>query len=168
MLRSQPQYLVGRLNHFAIKFFTLAVYITMYLRDCESTIYAKLGIDWEQYDVKVINETEQAARQVWGLAIRTDSAYFLACLRKMMRNNFKNKAGRRKRGLAAIPATVMRFARYADNIVQYAKLVLQPHDFVATLPRSEWINIAPDPGEISGIKLKGARPTSLRPHLQTR
>ncbi len=162
MLRSQPQYLQGRRNHFAIKFFTLAVYITMYLRDCESKIYAKLGIDWEKYDVKVINETEAAARNVWGLAIRTDSPYFLSCLRKMMHNNFANKAGRSMTGFAAVPARVMRFVRYADNIVQYAKLVLQPHDFVEPLPRAQWTDVAPDPGEISGIRLAGAQPTSLR------
>jgi len=159
MLRSQPQFLRGRLNQLTIKFFTLAVYITMYLRDCESGVYAKLGMDWEKYDVKVINETEAAARNVWGVAIRTDSAYFLACLRKMMRNNFQNKAGRKKTGLAGRFARVMRFVRYGNNIVQYAKLMLQPHDFVTPLPRSEWTNIAPDPGDISGIKLPGARPT---------
>jgi magnesium-protoporphyrin IX monomethyl ester (oxidative) cyclase len=162
MLRSQPQYLRGPLNHLAIKFFTLAVYITMYLRDCESKVYGKLGIDWEKYDVKVINETEAAARNVWGLAIRTDSAYFLACLRKMMRNNFANKAGRTTTGFAAVQAKAMRFVRYGSNIVQYAKLMLQPHDFVEPLARSSWINIAPDPADISGIKLAGAQPTSLR------
>jgi magnesium-protoporphyrin IX monomethyl ester (oxidative) cyclase len=166
MLRSQPHYLTGTLNHLAIKFFTLAVYITMYLRDCESGVYAKLGMDWEKYDVKVINETEAAARNVWGVAIRTDSKFFLSCLRKMMRNNFKNKAGRGKTGRAAVFARAMRFVRYANSVVQYAKLMLQPHDFVTPLPRSEWTNIAPDPGDISGIKLAGARPTSLRPQPQ--
>jgi magnesium-protoporphyrin IX monomethyl ester (oxidative) cyclase len=167
MLRSQPQYLQGFLNHLAIKFFTLAVYITMYLRDCESEIYGKLGIDWEKYDVKVINETERAARRVWGLAIRTDSKFFLSCLRKMMRNNFKNKAGRGATGLAGTRAKILRYARYANTAYQYVKLMLQPHDFVPVLPRSEWLNIAPDPGDISGIKLAGARPTSLRPQPQT-
>jgi hypothetical protein len=140
----------------------------MYLRDCESKIYAKLGIDWEEYDLKVINETEAAARNVWGLAIRTDSKFFRACLRKMMRNNFANKAGRTKTGIAAIPARIMRFARYANTILQYAKLVLQPHDFVEQQPRAEWTNVAPDPGEISGIKLAGATPTSLRPQTVAR
>jgi hypothetical protein len=37
---------------------------------------------------------------------------------------------------------------------------------VTPLPRSEWTNIAPDPGDISGIKLAGARPTTLRPQPQ--
>jgi hypothetical protein len=162
MLRSQPHYLTGPLNHLAIKFFALAVYITMYLRDCESKVYGKLGIDWEAYDVKVINETEAAARNVWGLAIRTDSKYFLSCLRTMMKNNFANKAGRRKTGVAGAFAKVVRYVRYGSNILQYAKLLVQPHDFVSPLPRSEWLNIAPNPGDISGIKLAGAKPTSLR------
>ena len=93
MLRSQPDFLRGRRNRFAIKFFTLAVYVTMYLRDSESKVYAKLGIDWEKFDRKVINETERAAQEVWGLGIRTDSAFFLSCLRKMSSNNQKNKRG---------------------------------------------------------------------------
>jgi magnesium-protoporphyrin IX monomethyl ester (oxidative) cyclase len=163
MMRSQPQYLEGWRNHFAIKFFSLAVYITMYLRDCESTIYSKLGIDWEKYDVKVINETERAARDIWGIAIRTDSKFFLSCLRKMHANNRKNKAGRKATGLAAIPAVVMRYARYANNVLQYAKLMIQPHDFVQPLPRERWTEVAPDPADVSGLLLAGAVPSTLRP-----
>ncbi|GAC1421836.1 MAG: hypothetical protein NVSMB5_15200 [Candidatus Velthaea sp.] len=162
MMRSQPQYIEGWKNKFAIKFFTLAVYITMYLRDSESKIYDKLGIAWEAYDTKVINETEAAARGVWGLAIRTDSKFFLDALRRMHRNNQRNKAGRTKTGLAAIPAVAMRYVRYAGNVLQYAKLMAQPHDFVEPLPRERWTETACDPADVAPIKLAGARPTSLR------
>jgi len=162
MLRSQPQYLVGRKNHFAIKFFALAVYITMYLRDSESEIYDKLGIAWEPYDVKVINETERAARGVWGLSIRTDSKFFLSCLRKMHANNRKNKAGRAKKGIASIPAVIMRYVRYANNIGQYAKLMIQKHDYTVPLPRDRWVETASDPDDVAPIKLEGAKAYSLR------
>jgi len=162
MLRSQPQYTVGFKNHFAIKMFALAVYVTMYLRDCESTIYSKLGIDWEKYDRKVINETERAARSVWGLAIRTESDFFINTLRTMMRNNFANKKNRGKTGLANVPALIMRNLRYASNLIQFFKLVFQPHDFVEPLPRDRWTETAADPAEVSGLFLPGAVPTSLR------
>lgn len=150
MLRSQPSFMQGRKHRFAIKFFTLAVYVTMYLRDAESKIYARTGIDWELFDRKVINETERAAREVWGLGIRTDSAFFLACLRRMAENNRRNKRGREATGLARVGALVMRYARYANNVMQYAKLMIQPHDDVATPERSEWVNACPmpDPGNI--------------------
>ena len=147
MMRSQPHYLQGRRNRFAIKFFTLAVYITMYLRDAEATVYSRMGIDWEAYDRKVISETERAAREVWGLGIRVDSDYFLSCLRTMAENNRRNKRGRTATGFARIGATIMRYARYASNVVQYAKLMLQPHDTVEQLPRSKWTEACPMPDD---------------------
>jgi magnesium-protoporphyrin IX monomethyl ester (oxidative) cyclase len=161
MMRSQPQYYAGRLNKLGIKFFTLAVYITMYLRDAESKIYAKLGIDWERFDRKVIDETDVAARGVWGIAIRTDSRFFLAALRKMAENNRRNKRGREATGFAKIGAVAMRYVRFADNVVQYAKLLLQPSDWVEPLPRSRWLETCCDPADVSGIALPGATPTSL-------
>ena len=161
MLRSQPQYMRGLGNRIAIKLFTLAVYITMYLRDCESPIYAKMGIDWEAYDRKVIDETEGAARRVWGLAIRTDSRFFLNRLRRMRRNNFANKRHRDARGIVAIPALVMRFIRYGDNIAQILLLLLQPHDRAAVTPRERWLETAPDPSSVEGIALAGAVPAVL-------
>lgn len=145
MLRSQPEFMQGRKNRFAIKFFTLAVYVTMYLRDAEATVYRRMGLDWELFDRKVIDETERAAREVWGLAIRTESRFFLACLRTMAENNRRNKRGRNATGLAKIPAVVMRYVRYASNVLQYAKLVLQPHDDITVPRREEWTNACPMP-----------------------
>jgi magnesium-protoporphyrin IX monomethyl ester (oxidative) cyclase len=162
MMRSQPHYYSGFWNLFGVKFFTLAVYVTMYLRDAESTIYSKLGIAWEKYDVKVINETEAAARGVWGLGIRTDSAFFLSCLRKMAENNRRNKRGRAATGLARAGATLVRYARYANNILQYAKLMAQPHVWTEPLPRSEWTKTCCDPGPAHELALAGARPSNLR------
>ena len=120
--------MAGRRNRFAIKFFTLAVYVTMYLRDSEARIYGRLGIDWEQFDRKVIDETERAAREVWSLGIRTGSRFFLGCLRTMAENNRRNKRGRAAQGWRRGPALIMRYVRYASNLPQYAKLMAQPHD----------------------------------------
>jgi len=165
MLRSQQQYMQGFGNQIAIKLFSLAVYITMYLRDCESTVYAKMGLDWEKYDRKVIDETDAAAARIWGLRIRTKSNFFLARLRTMMRNNFANKKQRARNttGIAAVPVLIMRYLRYADNIVQILLLLAQPHDRVPTAPRDAWLETAPDPADVSGLLLAGAvPPASLR------
>jgi len=162
MLRSQPEYLRGARNRFAIKFFTLAVYVTMYLRDAEATMYSRLGIDWEKFDVKVINETERAAREVWGLGIRTDSHFFLACLRRMASNNARNKRGRSQVGLRRIPAFLMRYVRYASNVLQYVKLMAQPHDTVAQLPREQWTNACPMPEPLPSIARNDVAPVMLR------
>lgn len=162
MLRSQPAYMQGRRNRFAIKFFTLAVYVTMYLRDSESVVYRRLGIDWEQFDRKVIDETERAASEVWGLGIRTSSAFFLGCLRRMARNNARNKRGRTLRGAGRLGAFVMRYVRYADNALQYAKLMAQPHDAVEELPRARWMHACPMPAPGPDIACDDAPPQPLR------
>ncbi len=162
MLRSQPAFMHGRRNRFAIKFFTLAVYVTMYLRDSQSAIYARLGIDWEMFDRKVINETERAAREVWGLGIRTDSRFFLSCVRRMAQNNRANRMGRSVRGLARLPAIAARYVRYADNIMQYAKLMVQPHDRIAPLARELWTDACSMPAAVPDIALGGVEPIRLR------
>jgi magnesium-protoporphyrin IX monomethyl ester (oxidative) cyclase len=161
MMRSQPQFQHGWRNQLGTKVFALAVYITMYLRDCEAPIYPKLGIDWEKYDTKVINETEAAGRRVWGLAIRTNSRYFLARLRQMRRNNLANKRGRAATGAASSVALGMRYLRYADNILQILLLIAQPHDRVPVAERKDWLETPPDPADVSGIALAGAVPTIL-------
>ena len=162
MMRSQPHYYSGFLSKLGVKFFTLAVYITMYLRDAESKVYAKLGIDWEAYDFKVIDETEDAAHGVWGVAIRTRSSFFRSCLRAMAENNRRNKRGRAATGLARTGAVVMRYLRWGNQIVQYAKLMAQPHDWVEPLPRSEWTKTCCDPADASGLALAGAVPPPPR------
>jgi magnesium-protoporphyrin IX monomethyl ester (oxidative) cyclase len=162
MLRSQPDFMRGRRNRFAIKFFTLAVYVTMYLRDSEATIYRRLGIDWERFDRKVINETERAAREVWALGIRTDSDFFIGCLRHMSRNNQRNKRGREATGWRRFPAVVARFVRYADNVLQYAKLMAQPNERVAPVPRSRWLDACPMPSATPTIEQPGVAPLILR------
>ena len=162
MMRSQPHYYRGPLSLLGVKFFTLAVYITMYLRDAESTVYRTLGIDWEKYDFKVIDETEDAAHGVWGLAIRTRSKFFRRTLRNMAENNRRNKRGRSATGLAKYPAVVMRYGRWANQVLQYFKLMAQPHDWVEPLPRSEWTKTCGDPGEASGLALAGAVPPPAR------
>lgn len=161
MLRSQPQYMLGTKNRFAIKFFTLAVYVTMYLRDCESTVYSRLGIDWEKFDTKVINETERSARAVWGLGIRTDSKYFLGRLRQMARNNKANKRERAVTGVMRAVVTPVRFLRYAHNVLQFAQLMLQPHDNVAPPARAEWTEACPMPDNF-GIESTTFAPVKLK------
>jgi hypothetical protein len=160
MMRSQPHYYRGRLDKLGIKFFTLAVYVTMYLRDAQSGIYAKLGIDWERYDLKVINETELAARGVWSLAIRTERDEFAACLRTMAENNRRNERGRSAKGLAKAGCDAVPAPGRSDRPVR------QTDGAAARLgrsaSRSEWTQVCNDPGDVSGLALAGATPAVLR------
>jgi hypothetical protein len=124
-----------------------------------------MGLDWETYDRKVIDETDAAAARIWGLRIRTKSNFFLGRLRQMKKNNFANKKQRARHttGIASIPVLIMRYLRYGSNIAQILLLLAQPHDFVPTAPREQWLETAPDPADVSGLLLKGAvPPASLR------
>ena len=125
-------------------------------------MYEKLGIAWEPYDFKVIDETEDAAHGIWRLSIRTRSAFFRNCLRTMAENNRRNKRGRSATGAAKIGAVAMRYARFAHNILQYAKLMAQPHDWAPEVPRSEWTKVCEDPGPAHGLALEGAVAVTLR------
>jgi hypothetical protein len=79
----------------------------------------------------------------------------------MADNNRRNKKGRSAKGIAAAGAAIMRYARWANQIVQYAKLMAQPHDRVAPLSREQWIATCSEPGDVTGLRLTDAQPTTL-------
>jgi hypothetical protein len=55
-----------------------------------------------------------------------------------------------------------RYLRFGSNILQYVKLMAQPHDWIAPLPRSEWTKTCCDPGDCSDLALPGAVAVTLR------
>ena len=162
MLRSQPEYLRGARNRLAIKFFTFAVYITMYLRDSESQRLRRLGIDWEKFDRKVINETERAAQEVWGLGIRTDSKFFLSCLRHMARNNAANKRGRAARGASPDPGTADALLALRQQRTASREADGQPHDDIAPPERMQWTEACPMPAATPTIESTLVAPVRLQ------
>jgi hypothetical protein len=80
----------------------------------------------------------------------------------MAENNRRNKRGRSAKGIFKPFAVVARYLRFGSNILQYAKLMAQPHDWVEPLPRSEWTKTCCDPGDASILELQGAVPVTLR------
>jgi magnesium-protoporphyrin IX monomethyl ester (oxidative) cyclase len=164
MIRSQQQMYKGTVARFFTKLFTLAVYVTMYLRDQESPIYAKMGIEWEQYDFKVIDETDVAAAEVWGLRIKTKSNWFRGLLRAMRDNNRANKRGRAHAfGLRQPYEVALRYVRFGLNIACLGLLAIQPAQEVAPHPRSRWLEVALDPADTSvfALDVPSARLTKL-------
>ncbi len=85
MMRSQPQLLRGA-NVYWIRFFLLAVSLTMYMNDARrEQFYKNLGLDWRDYDHKVIRLTNEIATQVFPRTLPVDDpkfwAHFDACVR---------------------------------------------------------------------------------------
>ncbi|HMQ54613.1 MAG TPA: magnesium-protoporphyrin IX monomethyl ester (oxidative) cyclase [Anaerolineae bacterium] len=76
LMRSQPHLLRGR-NLYWVRFFQLAVYATMYLNDARrADFYAALGLNWREYDEKVIRLCNQITTQVFPLTMPVDNPQF--------------------------------------------------------------------------------------------
>lgn len=80
LMRSKPELLQG-VNRLWVRFFQLAVYATMYLNDARrADFYAALGLNWRDYDQKVIRLCNQITTQVFPVTMPVDDARFWAYL----------------------------------------------------------------------------------------
>ena len=123
LMRSDPKLLTG-LNVLWIRFFLVAVYTTMYVRDhSRSALYEAFGIDPTDYGFKVFTITTQITRQVFPLALDTDAPRFRALLNEMLSISRGIEAARAQGGIAG---TLKRYGLTLAAGLTFARLYLHP------------------------------------------
>ncbi len=127
LMKSQTKTtLQGPLNFALIKFFTLSVYMTMFLRDAEPgavKLYEAMGFDTRQYDLDVIKKCDDEASTVWGFRFQVEHPTFVRQLDRMAANNRKLSALKGKSGLVA---KLQRNVIKAGNVGRILRMFAMP------------------------------------------
>jgi magnesium-protoporphyrin IX monomethyl ester (oxidative) cyclase len=99
IMRANPHLLRGG-NKLLIRFFLLAVYATMYVRDhARPLLHQAMGLDSDQYDMQVFQITNEISKQVFPLSLDLDNPAFLKGLRQLVTISKKMETATARGGL---------------------------------------------------------------------
>ncbi len=123
IMRSDPK-LTSGVNKYWIKFFLLAVFATMYVRDHARPAFHKaIDIDIEDYDMRVFRLTSEITRQVFPLTLDLDHPAFIKTLRKLNRINDAINAAQERGGISGKIAKAWHMSRAG---IGFARLYMIP------------------------------------------
>lgn len=123
ILRLNPQLLRGA-NRLWIRFFLLAVFATMYVRDhMRPELHRAFGFDPTEYDMQVLRITSEITRQVFPFTLDLEQPRFRAGLDRLVRLAAAAAAAKRRGGPWGL---VLRAGAGLMLALQFLRLYLMP------------------------------------------
>jgi magnesium-protoporphyrin IX monomethyl ester (oxidative) cyclase len=118
LMKSQPQFLNDWKARLWCRFFLLSVFATMYLNDIQrSGFYRSLGLDAREYDIHVIQKTNETSARVFPVVLNVDHPDFFGLLDVCAENNVK---------LSAIAdSNTPKFLQFFQKLPLYASTAVQ-------------------------------------------
>jgi magnesium-protoporphyrin IX monomethyl ester (oxidative) cyclase len=133
IMRANPQLLRG-MNLYWVRFFLLAVYATMFVRDhTRPMLHRAMGLEPDDFDYRVFEITSEISRQVFPVSLDTDSPAFRAGLDRLVQARARFDAGQARGGLVG---RLQQAAAAVSGAVNFVRLYFHPvkrHDLPAQI-----------------------------------
>jgi magnesium-protoporphyrin IX monomethyl ester (oxidative) cyclase len=124
LMKAQPSTVTGLKARLWCRFFLLAVFATMYVRDvARKEFYEALGLDAREYDKYVIAKTNETTARVFPVVLNVDHPKFYERLEQLVQNNAQ--LSKADEGQAPAPIKALRkLPFWIANAAVMAKLFL--------------------------------------------
>ncbi len=137
LMRTEPHLLRG-MNKLWIRFFLLAVFATMYVRDhARPELHSAFGLDPTEYDFTVFRITSEISKQVFPLTLDIEHPAFRAGLERLLALSVAIDSAKQKGGLMNM---VRRAGYTAAAAATFLRLYLRP---VHSNPLPEQVRLTP-------------------------
>lgn len=133
LMRAQPELLRGG-NLLWIRFFLLAVYATMYVRDhTRPMLHQAMGLESTEYDYQVFGICNEISKQVFPLTLDIDAPAFRAGMERLYQLQTRIDAGKRRGGISGRLQQGWGYARAALTFTRLYLLPVKRHDLPAQI-----------------------------------